>query len=91
MVDIPFHLIQVNETREGREIIFPYGTDWYRCPWEKVPSRFKRLYVVKLKLMGYKIPDYLKDYETETITVSNVNVSIDLDNCKIIPSEYPVR
>ena len=44
IVRIPFNLIRVNQGREGLEVVFPYGEDWYRLDWEKVPDRFKELY-----------------------------------------------
>lgn len=90
MVEINFSVIQVNEIPEGKEIVFPYGDKWYRLDWDKVPPRFKHLYVTYLKLLGREIPEWLSEYETDTITVSNVNVDIDLDNCEEIPEEYPM-
>lgn len=90
MVYVPFHVIRVNVTAKGLEIIFPFGNQWWRLSWDKVPSRFKHLYVVYLKLLGREIPDYLKEYEVETINVENVSVRIDLDKCEQIPHDYPI-
>ena len=89
-IKVPFNLIRVNEGREGLEIVFPYGNDFYRMKWDKVPDRFKELYVVWLKLQGMTIPEWLKEYEKDTIDVSDVSVEIDLDNCEKIPETYPL-
>jgi len=34
IVRIPFNLIRVNQGREGLEVVFPYGEDWYRLDWD---------------------------------------------------------
>lgn len=89
-VNIQFNVIRINETREGLEIVFPYENKWYRLDWDKVPERFKILYVVYLKLQGIEIPDYLTEFNRDTIDISNTLIEIDLDNCIEIPVEYPL-
>lgn len=90
MVDIPFNLIRVNIGKEGLEIVFPVGNNWYKCKWDKVPSRFKHLYYAYLKLLGRPIPEWLKDYEVKTISIEDVAISIDLDNCHEVSEKYPL-
>ena len=90
MVSVPFHVIKVNQRRDKLEIVFPFGNTWWRLDWDKVPERFKHLYVVWLKLQGKEIPDYLKDYEVETLSVKEVTVRIDLDKCEQVPENYPL-
>ena len=89
IVKIPFNLIKINKTRESLEIVFPYGNDFYRLDWDKVPDKFKELYVVWLKLNGYKVPEWLKDYERE-IVVSDVSIEIELNECEKIAETYPL-
>ena len=89
IVKIPFNLIKINKTRESLEIVFPYGNDFYRLDWDKVPNKFKELYVVWLKLNGYKVPEWLKDYERE-IVVSDVSIEIELNECEKIAETYPL-
>lgn len=88
-VKIPFNLINVNQGRESLEIVFPYGKDFYRLDWDKTPDKFKELYVVWLKLNGYKIPEWLKDYDRE-IVVTDVSIEIELDECEKIAERYPL-
>jgi len=90
VVDVPFHLIRVNLGREGLEVVFPLGNNWYRCKWDKVPERFKHLYYAYLKLLGKPIPDWLKEYTVKTISIENTIISIDLDNCREVPEGYPL-
>ena len=90
MVEIPFHLIRVNIRNGKLEIVFPYGNDWYRCDWDNVPERFKHLYVVWLKLQGKKIPEHLKEYEVETVSVKSTKIRIDLDKCERVTETYPL-
>ena len=87
---IPFNRITLNKVRDRLEIVFPYGDDFYRLEWEKVPNRFKELYVVWLKLQNKPIPDYLESYIKDTVDVSDVNIEIDLDECEKIPETYPL-
>lgn len=90
LVKIPFNLIRLNEVAGEKEVIFPYGNGWYKLSWENTPERFKELYVVWLKLQGMEIPDYLKDYEKDTIDIKDVDIEIDLSKCEKIPAEYPL-
>lgn len=90
MVEVEFHLIRVNKRGDKLEIVFPFDNQFWKLDWDKVPSRFKHLYVVYLKLQGREIPDYLREYEVETITVSDVSVRIDLDKCRRVPPNYPL-
>jgi len=89
-VNVPFNVIRINETPNGKEVVFSYGEDFYRMEWDKVPDRFKELYVVWLKLQGMTIPEWLKDYERDTVDVSDVSVEIELDECEKIPATYPL-
>jgi len=89
-VNMPFNVIRINEIEGNREIVFPYGNDFYRMEWDKVPSRFKELYVVWLKLQGMTVPEWLKNYEKDTVDVSDVSVEIELDECEKIPATYPL-
>jgi len=90
IVEIPFNLVRLNEVANTREIVFPYGNDWYRMSWEDTPERFKELYVAWLKLQGIEIPEWLKDYEKDTIDIKDVNIEIDLSKCEKIPAVYPL-
>ena len=90
IVKIPFNLINVNQSGENLEIVFPCNDKWYRMDWDKVPEKFKILYVATLKLQGLEIPEHLRKYEKDTIDVSDVNVEIDLSQCEEIPEEYPL-
>ena len=90
MAKIKFSLIQINEGRDGREIIFPYDKDWYALDWEKVPDRFKELYVLYLRLQGLEIPDYLKAFQKDSLQVKNLDIQIDLDVCRKISEMYPI-
>ncbi len=92
MARVRFFAIRVNETREGREIVFPYGQEreWYRMSWEDVPERYKQLYVAYLKLSGIEIPDWLKPYDTGTIDLTSADVEIDLSKCTQVPESYPL-
>ena len=90
MVEIPFYSINVNSGREGLEIVFNYNRKWYRLKWDKVPEKFKTLYVATLKLQGLKIPDYLKKYEKDIVNVSDLSIEIDLNECEEIPETYPL-
>jgi len=90
IVKIPFNRIHVNQGRNGLEIVFRYDKNWYRMDWDKVPEKFKILYVATLKLQGLEIPEHLRKYEKDTIDVSDVNVEIDLSQCEEIPEEYPL-
>ena len=90
MVDVPFHLIRVNVSREGLEIVFPLGDNWYKCSWDKVPSRFKHLYYAYLKLLGKPIPYWLKDYAVKTVSIEDTTISIDLDKCQKVSERYPI-
>ncbi len=90
MVRVPFHKIRVNKRGDTFEIVFPFGDQWWALDWDKVSSRFKRLYVVYLKLTGAEVPDYLKDYEVSTISVDDVSIPIDLGKCRQVPENYPL-
>ncbi|HDD44012.1 MAG TPA: hypothetical protein ENG63_04020 [Candidatus Desulfofervidus auxilii] len=90
VVKVLFNLINVNQREKKLEIVFPYGKDWYKLDWEKVPEKFKILYVAALKLQGYKVPDYLKEFERDIIEISDVNIEIELDECEKIAFEYPL-
>jgi len=90
MVKVPFHLIRVNTSEGSLEIIFPYGNKWWKLDWDKVPDRFKHLYVVYLKLQGIEIPDHLKEYQVNTLSMDNIDISIDLDKCVQVPENYPL-
>ena len=81
-VKIPFNLIRINQVRESLEVVFPYGNDFYSLKWDFVPDKFKELYVVWLRLNGYKVPDWLKEYEKKVVDVSDVNIEIELNKCK---------
>ena len=89
IVTVKFHLIKVNYVSGKPEIVFPYGNDFYRMDWDKVPEKFKILYVVWLKLSGKEIPEHLKCYERDTVDVSDTNIEIDLDYCEKVPPAYP--
>ena len=90
VVKIPFHLIHVNSGRSGLEIIFPHNRKWYRLEWSKTPEKFKILYVAMLKLQGIEIPEHLKQYERNTIDLSEIEIEIDLNECEEIPEAYPL-
>jgi len=89
-VRIPFNLIRVNQIGKRLEIVFPYGNDFYRLDWSKVPDRFKELYIVWLKLSGYKVQEWLKEFERDVVDVSDVSIEIELDECEKIPETYPL-
>ena len=86
-VRIPFPRIFVNQVRDKLEIVFPYRDKWYRLDWEKVPNKFKELYIAKLRLNGFPIPDRLKEYSISVINIEDLEIEIDLDECE----EYEVR
>jgi len=90
MAKVSFPLIRLNETPTGREIVFPYGNDWYRMPWEDVPDRYKQLYAAYLKLQGIEIPDWLAPYDVGTIDLTTTDVEIDLSKCTQVPEDYPL-
>ena len=56
-VSISFHKIQVNLFQNKKELIFPYGDDWYRMDWENVPEQYKIMYVAWLKFQGIEVPE----------------------------------
>ena len=89
-VKIPFNRLHVNEGREGLEAVFNYDRNWYRLSWDKVPEKFKILYVATLKLQGLEIPEHLKEYERDTIDISDISIEIELDECEKIPESYPL-
>lgn len=72
-----------------REVIFRHKDKWYSIDFEYIPEKFKRLYVFKLKLEGYKIPEDLLKYDTDTI---NTDTTIEIDETKAveIQEEYPI-
>ena len=90
VVKVRFNLIQVNEIGESREVVFPYEGRWFRMDWNKVLERFKVLYVAMLKLQGLEVPEDLKEYERDTIDVSDIDIEIDLNQCEEIPEMYPL-
>jgi len=83
-VKVPFNKIQVSLAKDRRVILFPYGDEWYEMEWDKVPGRFKELYVLKLKLSGVRIPEDLKEFEKDWIEVSEVEVKLDLSKARAI-------
>ena len=89
-VSVPFYRMYVNQGRDGLEIVFNYGKNWYRVDWNRVPDKFKILYVAMLKLQGLEIPEHLKKYERDTIDISDMNIEIELDECEKIPETYPL-
>ena len=89
-VKIPFNRIHVNQSVEGLEVIFDYNGEWYQLDWNRVPEKFKILYVAMLKLQGLEIPEHLKEYERDTIDISDINIEIELDECEKIPETYPL-
>jgi len=89
-VSISFHKIQVNLFQNKKELIFPYGDDWYRMDWENVPEQYKIMYVAWLKFQGIEVPEDLKQYEKDTIDLSNLSVEIDLDSVEKISENYPL-
>ena len=92
MAKVNFSLIRINETPNGREIVFPYGKEWYKMSWEDAPERYKQLYVAYLKLQGIPIPDWLTSYDVVgTIDMSSIDVEIDLNKCVEIPENYPLE
>ena len=90
MAKVPFTAMRVNVTPEGREVIFPYGPSWYRLKWADVPERFKVLYVAKLRLNGYDVPDDLKPYERDSVTLDDLTVEVDLTKAEEVTGEYPL-
>ena len=89
-IRIPFSRIHVNQGREGLEVVFRYDKNWYRLYWDKAPEKFKVLYVAMLKLQGLEIPEHLKEYERDTIDISDINIEIELEECEKIPESYPL-
>jgi len=89
-VKIPFNRIYVNQGRRGLEVVFNYDGNWYRLDWDKVPERYKVLYVALLRLQGLEVPGYLREYERDTINVSDTSIEVDLDECEKIPESYPL-
>ncbi|MDL1957029.1 MAG: hypothetical protein LWW95_08315 [Candidatus Desulfofervidus auxilii] len=90
IVKVLFNMINVNQRGKKLEIVFPYDKHWYRLDWEKVPEKFKILYVAGLKLQGHKVPDYLKEFEKDVIEISDLNIEIKFDECEKIPVKYPL-
>ena len=90
-VKIHFRLIQVNKVNNKLEVVFPYGKDFYKLSWEKTPTKFKILYVAWLKLQNKKVPEYLEEFDRNTVTIDDASVEINLNECEKIPSSYPVR
>ena len=91
-VKVPFNQIQVNMVAfEGAEVIFPYGDKWFRIKWDDVPTRFKQLYVLKLRLGGVRVPDALQQYIVDNIDVADLSIELDLDKAEEIDESYPVR
>lgn len=88
---IPFNLIKVNSVDGRLEVVFPYGSDFYRCDWEDVPDRFKELYVLFLRLSGCSVPEYFEDYVVDIIDVEDLDIEFDLDKCGSVPLTYPVE
>ena len=92
LVKIPFNQIQVNVVAfEGAEIIFPYGSKWYRMKWNNVPARFKQLYALKLRLEGVRVPDALEQYVVGNIDVSDLDIELDLAKAEEVDENYPLR
>ena len=91
MAKVSFSLIRINETPNGREVVFPYGKNWYKMSWEDVPDRYKQLYVAHLKLQGASVPDWLTPYDVGTINLMTTDIEIDLSKCIEIPENYPLE
>ena len=92
LIKVPFNQIQVNVVAfEGAEVIFPYENKWFRMKWDDVPTKFKQLYVLKLRLEGVRVPDALQQYIIDTIDVSDLNIELDLDKAEQVDESYPVR
>lgn len=92
LVKIPFSQIQVNMVAfEGAEVVFPYGDKWFRMEWAKVPDRFKQLYVLKLRLNGVRVPDALEQYIVDNMSVSDLDIELDLEEAEEVDEDYPVR
>jgi len=89
-VKIPFNRIHVNQGREGLEVVFYHDKSWYRLDWKKAPEKFKILYVAMLKLQGFEIPKHLKEYERDTIDISDIDIEMELNECEKIPRTYPL-
>lgn len=53
MARVKFSAIRINETREGRKIVFPYGNDWYKMPWEDVPDGAEGIASVRVRARAH--------------------------------------
>ena len=92
LVKVPFNQIQVNMVAfEGAEVIFPYGDKWFRMKWDDVPTRFKQLYVLKLRLEGVRVPDALEQYVVGGIDVSDLDIELDLTKAEEVDENYPLK
>jgi len=92
MALVPFNQIQVNMVAfEGAEVVFPYGDKWFRMKWDDVPTRFKQLYVLKLRFEGVRVPDALGQYILNNIDIDNLDIELDLSKAEQIDENYPIR
>ena len=81
---VHFANISINTVNGGREAIITVGRWSYSLPWDKLPDRFKQLYVAWLRLQNANIPDDLQQYVTDNIDISNLYFDINLDEAVLL-------
>jgi len=81
---IHFANINVNVVNGVREAIVMINHWSFSLPWDKLPDRFKQLYVLWLRLQNIPVPQDLQQYVVNNIDVANLYFDINLDEAKLL-------
>ncbi len=81
---VHFANISVNTINGEREAIVTVGRWSYSLPWNKLPDRFKQLYVAWLRLQNLAVPQNLQQYITNNIDISNLYFDINLNEAVLL-------